>query len=95
MLRNTARAARQQTAYSMVTSLWVLGTREMRRVHEEGGSDFNFHLVDVYNAKKQSPGRHFPPSFPHVSLAPKTHFPFPLKCLPHRLSDVRKSVYFT
>ena len=52
MLRNTARAARQQTAYSMVTSLWVLGTREMRRVHEEGGSDFNIHLVDVYNAKK-------------------------------------------
>ena len=52
MLRNTARAARQQTAYSMVTSLWVLGTREMRRVHEEEGRDFNIILVDVYNAKK-------------------------------------------
>ena len=53
MLRNTARAARHQTAYSVVTSLWVMGTREMRRVHEEGGSDFNIHLVDVYNAKKK------------------------------------------
>ena len=31
----------------------VLGTGEMQRVHEEGGSDFNIHLVDVYNAKKQ------------------------------------------
>ena len=31
----------------------VLGTREMRRLHEEGGSDFNIHLVDVYKAKKQ------------------------------------------
>ena len=61
MLRNTARAARQQTAYSMVTSLCsrhlkgkgkgFLGTREMRPVHEEGVSDFNIHLVDVYNAK--------------------------------------------
>ena len=43
--------------------------------------------------KKQSPGRHFPPSFPHVSLAPKTHFLFPLKCLPQRLSHVSQSVY--
>ena len=26
-------------------------------------------------------------------LHQKTHFPFPLKCLPHRLSDVSQSVY--
>ena len=30
----------------------ALGAREMRRVHEEGGSDFNIHLVAAYDAKK-------------------------------------------
>ena len=65
----------------------------MRRVHKEGVSDFNIHLVDVYNAKKMVSWQAFSPSFAHVSLAPKTHFPFPLKCLPHRLSDVSQSLY--
>ena len=37
-------------------------------------------------------GRHFPPSFSHISLAPRPTFPFLLKCLPHRLSDVIQSV---
>ena len=37
-----------------------MGTREMRRVHKEGGSDFNIHLVDVdvhlvlYGARRSS-----------------------------------------
>ena len=58
-----------------------MGTREMQRVEEEGGSDFNIHLVDVYNAKKKkkAPGRHFPPSFPHVSLAPKNPLSLPFE----------------
>ena len=73
----------------------VLGTREMRRVHEEGGSDFNIHLVDVYNAKNnQSPvWQAFPSLLPSHFSCTKTHFPFSLKCLPHRLSDVIQSVY--
>ena len=62
-----------------------MGTKEMRQVHEEGVSDLNIHLVDVYNAKKiiiikkWSPGRHFPPSFPHVSLAPKNPLSLPFE----------------
>ena len=73
----------------------VLGTREMRRLHEEGGSDFNIHLVDVYNAKNNSsPVRQaFPSLLPSHFSCTKTHFPFSLKCLPHRLSDVIQSVY--
>ena len=65
-----------------------MGTREMRRVHEEGGSDFNIHLVDVYNAWQA-----FPSLLPSHFSCTKTHFPFSMKCLPHRLSDVIQSVY--
>ena len=34
-----------------------------------------------------------PPSIPSHFSCTKTHFPFSLKCLPHRLSDVIQSVY--
>ena len=51
--------------------------------------DFNIHLVDVKNEKNNVllAGVSLPPSLSafRVSLAPKTPFPFPSKCLPHRL----------
>ena len=51
----------------------ILGARETRGVREKGG--------------KETPFPSLPPraSRPPVSLAPKTPFPFPAKCLPRRL----------
>ena len=101
LLRNSARAGTQQPAYSMLTSLCSrhlkgkgkgFRAREKYEEWSEGGSDFNIHLVDVHNAKNNSllAGISLPPL---VSLAPKTQFPFHLKCLRHRLSDLIQSFY--
>ena len=101
LIRNSARASRQQTAHSVVTSLCSrhlkgkgkgLWAREECEEWSEGGSDFNIHLVDVHTAKNNSllAGISLPPL---VSLAPKTHFPLHLKCLPHRLTDLTQSFY--
>ena len=57
------------------------------------GRDFNIYLMDVYNAKTVVlwllAGISLPPSLVFL-LHLKT--PFPLKCLPHGLSDVSQSV---
>ena len=80
-----------------VAGIWkerkgVVGAKEMRRMISEGGSDFHIHLVDVHNTKNNSllAGISLPSL---ISLAPKTQFPFHLKCLPHRLSDRIQSFY--
>ena len=69
-----------------------LGRERNKEEWSEGGSDFNIHLVDVHNAKNNSllAGISLPSL---VSLAPKTQFPFHLKCLRHRLSDLIQSFY--
>ena len=82
LLRNTARTARQQTTffsdvYAPRAGIWQGRERGfwVREAHEEGGRDFNIRQVDVYNAKNNSllTGISLP-SFPCVTLVPKTTF---------------------
>ena len=78
MLRNTARAARQQTAYSMVTSLWVWALEKCDECTRKEGviSTFTWLMFIMQKTISLLYGRHFPPSFPHISLAPRPTFPF-------------------
>ena len=102
LLRNTARAARQQTAYSMVsisvTGIWKerergfgreRNVKSLRRRREEFQHSPGGFLWSKNNSLLV--GISLTPS--HTFLLHKNPFPFPLKCLPHRLSDVIQSVY--
>ena len=87
LLSNTARAARQQTAYSMVSSLcgrhlkgkgkgfWT-GEKCKECTRKEGGiSTFTWWMF-IMQKTIVTPGRHFPPSFPCVSLPLKNPLSF-------------------
>ena len=105
LLRNTARAARQQTAYSMVSS--PCG----RHLKGKGKGFWAWEKCEDCTRKDQREGfQHLPGGCLYaktvvlwllagISLPPSLVFllhlktPFPLKCLPHGLSDISQSVY--
>ena len=105
LLRNTARAATCnklliQWCLAPVAGIWKERERgfgcERNAKIAQGrirGRDFNIYLMDVY-AKTVVlwllAGISLPPSLVFL-LHLKT--PFPLKCLPHGLSDISQSVY--